>query len=66
VPLPEQGNLDGGGVSDPEGVPGVQPADEGRAREPGGRERYRWNCESDPLLDPAVQKWAEGPLRSPA
>jgi hypothetical protein len=32
----------------------------------GGRERYLWNCESDPLLDPAVQKWAEGPLRSPA
>jgi hypothetical protein len=32
-----------------------------------GRERYVCtNCESDPLLDPAVRKWADGPLRPPA
>jgi hypothetical protein len=32
-----------------------------------GRERYVCTrCEHDPLQDPAIRKWTDGPLRPPA
>jgi hypothetical protein len=32
-----------------------------------GRQRYVCaNCDDDPLHDPTVRKWADGPLRPPA